>query len=51
MLVNMPLKPFFSYAEKQGWLSPGSYLWPVAAGFELWSGGTDLASKSFSMTP
>jgi hypothetical protein len=48
---NMPLMPFFSYAEKNRWLSPGSYLWQVAAGFELWSGGAGLASNSFSVSP
>ena len=48
---NMPLKPFFSDAEKNLWLSSSSYLWQLAAGFELWSGGTGLASKSFSVSP
>ena len=40
-----------SYAEKEGWLRPGSYLWPVAAGFGLRSGGTGLVGRSFSVTP
>ena len=51
MPVNMPLKPLFSYAEKHGWLSPSSYLRPVAAGLGLWSGGTGRAGQRFSVTP
>ena len=40
-----------SYAEQQGGLRPGSYLWPVAAGFGRLSGGTGRAGQSFSVTP
>jgi len=38
-------------AEGRGYLSPSSYLIDVEAGFEIWQGGTGLATNSFSFDP
>lgn len=50
-LKNMPLMPFFKYAERQGLLSSNDYLRQMAAGYELWSYGAGLQTDSFSFTP
>jgi cellulose 1,4-beta-cellobiosidase len=48
--VNMDLKPFIQDCVSRGYIQTGWYLLDVEAGFEIWQGGTGLASNSFSVT-
>lgn len=48
---NLPLGPFFTYLEREGWVTPDWYLLNVEGGFEIWNGGTGLAVKQFSVRP
>jgi hypothetical protein len=48
---NLPLAPFFSYAEGQGVLSGSDYLQEISAGFEESQGGTGLQLNYFSVSP
>jgi len=50
-VTNLELEPFFKLAESKGWVNPDWYLLHIGAGFEIWRGGTGLATKSFSVTP
>jgi hypothetical protein len=47
-VTGLSLKPFYQYMEKQGWISPSWYALNVEAGFEIWNGGTGLATTAFS---
>jgi hypothetical protein len=46
---NLDLQPLIADAVSRGYISPSWYLIDVEAGFELWHGGTGLATKSFSV--
>lgn len=48
--VNFDLKGFFNDAQSRGYIQGSWYLTAVEAGFELWQGGTGLASNSFSVS-
>ncbi|MGD0558499.1 MAG: hypothetical protein ABSA93_26420 [Streptosporangiaceae bacterium] len=47
---HLALEPFFKLAESKGWIRPDWYLLNVEAGFEIWSGGCGLTTRSFSTT-
>jgi hypothetical protein len=47
-VTNMPLGPFFKYAEAQGLMSSSDYLRQICAGYELWSYGAGLKTASYS---
>jgi hypothetical protein len=47
-VTGLSLTPFFQYMESHGWVTPRWYLLNVEAGFEIWHGGTGLATTSFS---
>jgi hypothetical protein len=47
---NFDLKAFIKDAVERGYIQTAWYLISVEAGFELWQGGTGLASNSFSVT-
>jgi len=49
-VTGLSLKPFYQYMENQGWITPSWYALNVEAGFEIWSGGTGLATTAFSAT-
>ena len=42
--ATLRLAPFMAEAERLGAVRASSLLWSVQAGFEIWSGGTGLAS-------
>ncbi len=44
---HLPLLPFIQRAEKRGWIQPAWWLENIEAGFELWQGGTGLATDWF----
>jgi hypothetical protein len=44
---HLRLMPFISLAERKGWISGRWYLLNIEAGFEIWRGGTGLATNSF----
>jgi hypothetical protein len=46
---NLDLRPLAANAVSRGYLSRWWYLITVQAGFEVWQGGTGLATKSFSV--
>jgi hypothetical protein len=46
---NLDLRPLETSAVSRGYLSKSWYLITVQAGFEVWQGGTGLATKSFSV--
>jgi cellulose 1,4-beta-cellobiosidase len=46
---NLDLRPLAANAVSRGYLSRSWYLITVQAGFEVWQGGTGLATKSFSV--
>jgi hypothetical protein len=46
---NLDLRPLEANALSRGYLSKSWYLITVQAGFEMWQGGTGLATKSFSV--
>jgi hypothetical protein len=46
---NLDLWPLAANAVSRGYLSKSWYLITVQAGFEVWQGGTGLATKSFSV--
>jgi hypothetical protein len=46
---NLNLRPFEADAVGRGYLRKRWYLISVQAGFEVWQGGTGLATKSFSV--
>jgi hypothetical protein len=46
---NLDLQPLIADAISRGYISPSWYLIDVEAGFELWRGGTGLATHSFSV--
>jgi hypothetical protein len=50
-ITGLKLAPFIRYAERRGLIRPSAGLWDVAAGFEIWSGGAGLATRSFSLNP
>jgi hypothetical protein len=45
---HLELTPFFAFAESRGWISRNWYLLDVSAGFEIWRGGSGLATHSFA---
>jgi hypothetical protein len=45
---NLQLSPFITRAEAHGWIKPSWWLENIEAGFEIWQGGTGLATDSFS---
>ena len=47
---NLDLRPLAANAVSRGYLSKSWYLITVQAGFEVWQGGTGLATKSFSVS-
>ncbi len=47
---NLDLQPFAADAVSRGYLRDSWYLTGVEAGFEIWQGGTGLATGSFSVT-
>ena len=49
--AKLELKDFFNDAVARGLVQPAWYLVGVEAGFELWQGGTGLASDLFSVKP
>jgi hypothetical protein len=46
---GLDLEPLIADAISRGYISPSWYLIDVEAGFELWHGGTGLATKTFSV--
>ena len=46
---NLDLWPLVAYAVDRGYIQPSWYLISVESGFELWRGGTGLATDSFSV--
>ena len=46
---NLDLWPLVAYAVGRGYIQPSWYLISVESGFELWRGGTGLATDSFSV--
>ena len=46
---NLDLQPLVADAISRGYLPGSSYLISVEAGFEMWRGGTGLATRSFSV--
>jgi len=44
---KLRLLPFIHRAEKRGWIQPAWWLENIEAGFELWQGGTGLATDWF----
>ena len=50
-VTNLPLSPFFHRAEARGWVKRGWWLENIEAGFELWQGGTGLATDWFWARP
>jgi hypothetical protein len=46
---SLDLEPLIADAVSRGYISPSWYLIDVEAGFELWQGGTGLATKTFSV--
>jgi hypothetical protein len=46
---NLDLRPLEANAMSRGYLRRSWYLISVQAGFEIWQGGTGLATKSFSV--
>jgi hypothetical protein len=49
-VTNLDLGNIVRNAELRGYLFPTSYLISVESGFELWNGGTGLATNSFSFS-
>jgi hypothetical protein len=50
-VTGLDMAPFIRRAESYGAISPNWYQQNLEAGFEIWSGGTGLATSSFSATP
>jgi Glycosyl hydrolase family 12 len=48
---RLRLRPFISLAERRGWISERWYLLNIEAGFEIWRGGTGLATRGFWAHP
>ena len=46
---HLDLQPLVADAVSRGYIQPSWYLISVEAGFELWRGGTGLATNSFSV--
>ncbi len=46
---NLDLQPLIADAVRRGYISPSWYLIDVEAGFEIWRGGTGLATRAFSV--
>jgi hypothetical protein len=46
---DLDLEPLIADAISRGYIDPSWYLIDVEAGFELWQGGTGLATKTFSV--
>lgn len=46
-VTRLPLLPFIHRAGKRGWIQPAWWLENIEAGFELWQGGTGLATNWF----
>ncbi len=46
---HLDLHPLVAYAVSQGYIQDSWYLISVESGFELWRGGTGLATNSFSV--
>jgi len=49
-VTNMDIGPLAADAVHRGYIKPSWYLIDVEAGFELWRGGTGLATNSFSVS-
>ena len=49
--VRLRLAPFVRKAAARGWLQRSSWLLSIEAGFEIWRGGTGLATTTFSAKP
>ena len=49
-VANLPLDSFVRTAQSYGVVKPNWYLTSVQAGFEPWTGGTGLTTRSFSVT-
>jgi Glycosyl hydrolase family 12 len=47
-VANLRLAPFIRLAERFGWIRPSWWMLNIEAGFEIWSGGRGLATRSFS---
>jgi hypothetical protein len=50
-VTGLRLGPFIGYAERHGWIKPGSWLDNIEAGFELRAGGRGLAVTRFAASP
>ena len=48
-VTNLDLQPLVADAVSRGYVARSWYLISVEAGFELWRGGTGLATNSFSV--
>jgi len=48
-VTNLDIGALLSDAEQRGYTDPSWYLISVEAGFEIWRGGTGLATRSFSV--
>jgi hypothetical protein len=44
---GLQLAPFIKLAEQHGWIRPSWWMLNIEAGFEIWSGGKGLATRSF----
>jgi Glycosyl hydrolase family 12 len=49
-VTDLDLRPLVADAVSRGYISRSWYLLSVEAGFELWRGGTGLATNSFSVS-
>jgi hypothetical protein len=48
---QLRLMPFILRAESMNWIKPEWWLLNIEAGFEIWRGGTGLATRSFRAQP
>jgi Glycosyl hydrolase family 12 len=48
---QLRLMPFIHLAESVRWIKPEWWLLNIEAGFEIWQGGTGLATRSFRAQP
>jgi hypothetical protein len=46
--INIDYKPFIEDAISRGYIQSGWYMMDIEAGFEIWQGGTGLATNSFT---
>jgi Glycosyl hydrolase family 12 len=48
---GLRLWPFIKKSEQMGWVRPADWMLNIEAGFEIWSGGKGLGTKSFWAQP